>query len=76
MNNLMANGIKLTSFYVQPVCSPTRAAFMTGRYPIRYGGHVGTTPSLAGDRHGWAPGETFLPEKLQEAGYTTKMSGT
>ena len=34
-------GAKLDQFYVQPVCSPTRAALMTGRYPMRHGLQVG-----------------------------------
>src|SRR3954466_7087983 len=38
---LATAGARLEQFYVQPVCSPTRAAFLTGRYPIRYGLHVG-----------------------------------
>src|SRR5512147_417481 len=34
---LAAGGAKFTQFYVQPMCTPTRAALMTGRYPWRYG---------------------------------------
>ena len=41
IDRLAAAGARLEQFYVQPVCSPTRAAFMTGRYPIRYGLHLG-----------------------------------
>src|SRR5262245_10576525 len=37
LNALAASGVRLEQFYVQPVCSPTRAALMTGRYPMRYG---------------------------------------
>ena len=34
---LAAGGAKFTQFYVQPMCTPTRAALMAGRYPFRYG---------------------------------------
>ena len=65
----MATGVKLKEFYAMPICSPTRAALLTGRYPLRYGGNVGTTPGLAADL-GWAPlGEPMLAERFQEAGY-------
>src|SRR5690606_28649261 len=33
IDKLAAEGAKLTQFYVQPMCTPTRAALMTGRYP-------------------------------------------
>ena len=33
LDKLAAEGAKLTQFYVQPMCTPTRAALMTGRYP-------------------------------------------
>ncbi|MDO8543208.1 MAG: sulfatase-like hydrolase/transferase, partial [Opitutaceae bacterium] len=36
-----ASGVKLESFYVQPVCTPTRAALMTGLYPMRRGLQLG-----------------------------------
>ena len=41
LDKLAASGAKLEQFYVQPVCSPTRASLMTGRYPMRYGLQVG-----------------------------------
>src|SRR5436190_21583872 len=37
IDKLAVAGTILEAFYVQPVCSPTRAALMTGRYPIRHG---------------------------------------
>ena len=37
IDKLAASGARLEQFYVQPVCTPTRAALMTGRYPMRYG---------------------------------------
>ena len=41
MQRLMAGGVKLKQFYAQPICSPTRSAFFTGRYPIRTRGQHG-----------------------------------
>ena len=41
IDSIAAAGAQLEQFYVQPVCSPTRAALMTGRYPMRYGFQVG-----------------------------------
>ena len=37
IDKLAAEGIILTQNYVQEMCTPTRAALMTGRYPFRYG---------------------------------------
>src|ERR1700750_2984974 len=37
IDKLAAGGAKLEQFYAQPMCTPTRAALMTGRYPCRYG---------------------------------------
>src|SRR5262249_61028574 len=41
LDKLANAGAKLEQFYVQPLCSPTRAALLTGRYPMRYGLQVG-----------------------------------
>src|SRR5688572_33333811 len=50
LDKLAAAGARLDAFYVQPVCSPTRAALMTGRYPMRHGLQVGVVRPWA--RHG------------------------
>ena len=49
MDELMVGGIKLKEHYVTPICSPTRSALLTGRYPIRTGGH-GAACRGAGER--------------------------
>ena len=36
LDKLAAGGVKLEQFYAQPMCTPTRAALLTGRYPNRY----------------------------------------
>jgi len=73
IDRLAAAGVRLDQFYVQPLCSPTRAALMTGRYPMRHGLQVGVVRPWA--RHGLPLGERTLPEALREAGYTTAIVG-
>ncbi|WP_414664755.1 arylsulfatase B [Horticoccus sp. 23ND18S-11] len=73
IDRLAAAGARLDQFYVQPVCSPTRAAFMTGRYPIRHGLHVGVVRPWA--RYGLPLEERTLPQALKEAGYVTAITG-
>ncbi len=73
IDKLAAAGARLEQFYVQPVCSPTRAAFMTGRYPIRYGLHVGVVRPWA--QYGLPLDERILPQALKEAGYETAITG-
>jgi arylsulfatase A-like enzyme len=73
IDKLAAAGARLEQFYVQPVCSPTRAAFMTGRYPIRHGLHIGVVRPWA--RYGLPLDERTLPQALKEAGYETAITG-
>lgn len=73
LDKLAGAGTVLESFYVQPVCSPTRAALMTGRYPMRHGLQVGViTP---GAPFGLPLEERTLPAALREAGYFTAICG-
>ncbi len=73
LDKLAASGAVLKQFYVQPVCSPTRASLMTGRYPIRYGLQVGVIRPNA--KYGLSLDERMLPAALREAGYATGMTG-
>ncbi|NDA68669.1 MAG: arylsulfatase, partial [Verrucomicrobia bacterium] len=70
---LAASGARLEAFYVQPVCSPTRAALMTGRYPMRHGLQVGVVRPWA--NYGLPLAERTLPQALREAGYVTAICG-
>ncbi|HMF46339.1 MAG TPA: sulfatase-like hydrolase/transferase, partial [Candidatus Udaeobacter sp.] len=73
LDKLAAGGAKLEQFYVQPMCTPTRAALMTGRYPFRYGLQTAVIPAAA--KYGLATDEWLLPQALKEAGYMTAIIG-
>lgn len=73
LDALAEAGTRLEQFYVMPVCSPTRASLMTGRYPMRYGLQSGVVRPWA--RYGLPLEERTLPQALKEAGYTTAITG-
>jgi len=66
-------GVILKNYYVQPICSPTRSAMMTGRYTIR----LGTQSNVVYWDTPWGVSlnETFIPNNLKDAGYRTAMFG-
>jgi arylsulfatase A-like enzyme len=73
LDKLAAEGAKLTQFYVQPMCTPTRAALLTGRYPFRYGLQTAVIPSVSA--YGLDTAEWLMPQCLKEAGYKTAIIG-
>ncbi|MCE9589566.1 MAG: arylsulfatase [Planctomycetes bacterium] len=73
LDKLAAGGARLTQFYVQPMCTPTRAALMTGRYPFRYGLQTAVIPSVSA--YGLDTSEWLMPQSLKEAGYKTAIIG-
>jgi arylsulfatase A-like enzyme len=73
LDALAASGARMNQFYVQSVCSPTRAALMTGRYPMRHGLQVGVVRPWA--QYGLPLDERTLPQALKEAGYVTALVG-
>jgi len=73
LDKLAGAGAKLDAFYVQPVCSPTRAALMTGRYPMRHGLQVGVVRPWA--QYGLPLEERTLAQALKDAGYSTAIVG-
>lgn len=78
IDQMAAEGMMLTSFYVAaPVCTPSRAALMTGCYPKRIGMATGSNFGvlLAGDTKGLHPDELTIAEVLKSAGYKTGMFG-
>jgi arylsulfatase A-like enzyme len=70
MDRLAAEGLSLVNFHVMPVCSPTRACLMTGRYNYR----TGITDTFRG-RSLMHPDETTLAEMLAAGGYRTGIFG-
>lgn len=78
IDKMAEEGIKLTSFYVAaPLCTPSRAALMTGCYPKRIDMAEGSHYSvlLAGDTKGLNPKEITIDEVLKSAGYHTGIFG-
>jgi len=73
LDSLASAGARLEQFYVLPVCSPTRAALMTGRYPMRHGLQVGVVRPWA--QYGLPLEERTLPQALRETGYATALVG-
>ena len=78
IDKMAAEGSKLTSFYVAaPVCTPSRAALMTGSYPKRIDMATGSNfvVVLAGDKKGMNPEEITIAEVLKTQGYKTGIFG-
>jgi arylsulfatase A-like enzyme len=77
IDSLAANGIRFTQAYVScPVCSPTRAGLMTGRYQQRFGHEFNfSKPEGAGVKLGLPLTETTMATRLKAAGYATGLVG-
>lgn len=71
LDTLADEGMKLLNFNVEPQCTPSRSAFMTGRHPIR----SGTTKVVWGMLYGMTQWEKTMAELFKEAGYATGMFG-
>jgi arylsulfatase A-like enzyme len=73
IDRLAAQGAKFTTCYAAAnVCSPSRAALLTGRYATR---SKVPTVLAAADRLGLPDSETTLPSLLKQAGYRTSLVG-
>ena len=81
IDRLAKEGMRFTDYYsASPVCTPSRAALLSGCYPGRIGFDVfGKNKNLPvlfpGDAEGLNPDERLLPELLKEKGYATGMVG-
>ena len=71
-NRIAEEGIMFTRMYVEPSCTPTRAAFMTGRQPYRNGMYI---PGFPIENGGLAAEEVTIAEVLSQAGYATAFYG-
>ncbi len=73
LNRLAKQGMTIDQFYsASPVCSPSRASLLTGRYPTRVGI---PTVLMATDTYGLPDSEITLPQVLKQAGYATAAIG-
>ena len=80
MDALAEQGLKFTNFYVNsPICSPSRVALNTGRYPMRYKIHSYIASSEQNERRAMAnyldPSAPFYARVLKENGYATGHFG-
>jgi arylsulfatase A-like enzyme len=73
LDRLAAGGAVLNALYAQPYSTQTRAALMTGRYPMRYG--LQTLSIMPSSRFGLPEEERTLGQALKEAGYSTAFIG-
>lgn len=70
LDRLAAESVEITTFYVSPVCAPTRASLLTGRYNYR----TRVVDTYLG-RAMMDPGEVTLAQVLRDAGYRTGIFG-
>ena len=76
LDQFAREGVRLTQCYAAaPVCTPTRAAFMTGRYQHRIGLEEVIAPSQGNIDQGLSSTEPSLPRLMKDAGYATALFG-
>ncbi|CAM1306618.1 Uncharacterised protein g4415 [Pycnogonum litorale] len=73
LQKLVEQGVELNQYYVQPICTPSRSAFMTGRYPF----HIGTQHNVFHPLQNVSVPLSFtlLPELLKKSDYKTHLIG-
>ena len=72
LDRLAREGVRLSNYYVQPTCSPTRASLLTGRYAINHGVWF---PVLPDSPVGLPREMATLPQELRKLGYSAHMVG-
>merc|ERR1712086_699010 len=73
VNKLADQALKVDQYYTQALCTPTRGAFMTGRYPARLGLQHGVITNY--QDYGLPLDEVTLADKLKDVGYATHAVG-
>lgn len=73
LDRLAKGGVRFESYYGLMLCTPARAALMTGRYPMRHG--LQTLVIFPGHTYGLPTDELTLADALKQAGYSTAMVG-
>jgi len=72
LDRMAAEGVRFTDFYAQPLCGPSRAALMTGCYPVRNSLMFNHLPHA---KTGINANEITLAQQMKKAGYATSMIG-
>jgi arylsulfatase A len=76
LDRMAAEGLRFTDFYsASEVCTPSRAALLTGRYPIRSGMCGSRRVLFPNSKGGLPPSEVTIAEALRETGYATAHVG-
>lgn len=76
LDSIGREGVRFAAGYVAaPVCSPSRAGILTGRYPQRFGLYDNPPTGSRDPRHGLPRSETTLAERLKGLGYRTALFG-
>ncbi|CAD7012215.1 unnamed protein product [Ceratitis capitata] len=70
---LAFSGLILNNYYVNPICTPSRSALMTGKYPIHTG--MQHTVLYGAEPRGLPLTEKILPQYLNELGYSSHIAG-
>lgn len=70
LDQLARSGVQFDRYYVNSFCAPTRAALLTGRWPLRTGVH-----GVTHNKEAMKPGEVTIAEALKTAGYRTACIG-
>jgi arylsulfatase B/arylsulfatase I/J len=72
IDNMASKGVVLGQYYIQPSCSPTRASFLSGRYPLHTGVNNFIPPTSS---YGLPLNETTLADLMTKAGYSSHAIG-